>query len=101
MLFYHAVHAVSNCASICQEPRGWLQTDVSCYAVAQVFEQVGLRWFSAAPVSFHGAAQCAASSVRTRCSYTPAENKTHLEKPRNHTRNTSSHVRPKSKLPTI
>ncbi|KAL0171783.1 hypothetical protein M9458_032094, partial [Cirrhinus mrigala] len=59
-------------------------TDVNCYVVAQVFEQAGLRWFSAAPF--------AASSVRTQCSYTPAENETYLGKPHSHTRSTSSHA---------
>lgn len=98
MAFYHTV-MVSNCASMSQEPRGWLQTDVSCYAVAQAFEQAGLRWFSDVPVSSRGAAQCAASSVRTRCSYTPAGNETHLEKPHNHTRKASSNARPKCEQP--
>ncbi|RXN31682.1 Wingless-type MMTV integration site member 4b [Labeo rohita] len=75
-----------------EEPRVWHQTDVNCYVVAQVFEQAGLRWFSAALVNSPGAAQFAASSVRTQCSYTHAENETYLGKLHGHTTSTSSHA---------
>lgn len=58
-----------------QEPLGWHQMAVSWCAVGQGTERAGPRWFSAAPASFPGAAQSAASSARTQSPFTPVESK--------------------------
>ncbi|XP_050932015.1 wingless-type MMTV integration site family, member 4b isoform X2 [Lates calcarifer] len=63
-----------------QEPLGWLQMDASWCVAGQDTEQAGLRWYSAAPASFPGAAQSAASSARTQSLFTPAECKTSPDK---------------------
>lgn len=71
-----------------QEPLGWHQTAVSWCAAGRVTERAGPRWCSAAPASFPGAAQSAASSARTQSPFTPAESERTQTRPNRLSRET-------------
>lgn len=58
-----------------QVPPAWHQMVASWCVADQDTERVGLRWYNAAPASFPGAAQSAASSARTQLPFIPAEYK--------------------------
>lgn len=56
-----------------QEHLGWHQMVASWCVAGQATKQAELRWCSAAPASFPGAARCVASSARIRSPFIPVE----------------------------